>query len=305
MTIGVIIVTHNAVNMLKKCVSSLLKANKSVKILVTNSSSNDGTIEIAEKLGLNTYVFPRNEFNHGVTREKARKIIGTDIVVMITPDAIPLENDLIEKLTEPLQKNNVAVSYARQIPHDGAPVLESFPRQFNYPNKSTIRSLNEVNKFGVQLFQCSNSCAAWSNYALDEIGGFKSTLTNEDYFACAELLIKGYSIAYVSDAIVKHSHSYNLTGEFQRMFDTGYVRSERPWINDKVGSPSKVGSKYFKSLMKELFLKSPKLIPYAFIQTVVKYLGYKFGYFSLQLPTWFKKVCSGQKYYWSSKYYMG
>ena len=89
------------------------------------------------------------------------------------------------------------------------------------------------------------------------------------------------------------------------MFDTGYVRAERPWIQVTVGHADKKGVNYFLNLMGKLWLEKPLLIPYAFIQTTVKYIGYKVGYNSINFPKWFKKTCSGQKYYWDSKYYEG
>lgn len=251
--------------------------------LIIDSSSNDSTIEDAKKMGADVIVIPKAEFNHGATREFARKQLKTDIVVFLTQDAFPVDANLIEKLVAPLLKNeSVAVSYARQIPHDNADILEAFPRFYNYGTQPQIRSLEDIQQYGVYTFFCSNSCAAWRNSALDEIGGFKTVLTNEDYFAVADLLQKGYKIAYAPEAIVKHSHHFALWQEFKRYYETGYVRAQNPIIQQLVGQAEKRGLGFFIALLKRLWQEKPLLIPYALLQTAVKWLGYRAGFFTVQ-----------------------
>lgn len=57
------------------------------EILVIDSSSNDGTVELAASMGVEAIVIPQSEFNHGTTREMGRKLLGTDIICMLTQDA--------------------------------------------------------------------------------------------------------------------------------------------------------------------------------------------------------------------------
>jgi len=299
---SIVILTLNA----GKTIQSLLSQIDTIKyeLIVIDSSSSDDTLKYCKNFNCKIVTIDKSDFNHGVTREFGRKLCNTDIVVQMTQDALP-NKDTIRRLIEPIQQKKSKVSYARQIPKKGAGIMESFPREFNFPIHDQLRSIKDINKYGVYTFFCSDSCAAWSSSALDEIGGFIPTLTNEDYFACSRLLLNGHKVAYASKAIVNHSHNYSFKEEFQRMFDTGYVRAENPWIQDAVGSASKLGAKYFKALIKKLAIEKPFLIPYAFVQTAIKYIGYKIGYNSLKLPLWFKKLCSSQKYYWHSKYYNG
>lgn len=300
---SIIILTLNAGKTIKNLLSKI--DTKKFEVIIIDSSSSDNTLEHCKEYACNTITINKEDFNHGATREMGRKLCNTEIIVHMTQDAIPVNENTIDELIKPIIEGKASVSYARQIPRDGAKILEAFPRSFNYGIEEQIRSIIDVDKYGVYTFFCSDSCAAWSNSALDEIGGFKTTLTNEDYIACAELLFHGYKIAYVSDAIVVHSHQYSLIQEFQRMFDTGYVRAERPWIQRAVGTSIKRGASYFITLIKELFIISPFLIPYAFLQTCIKYLGYQTGFHALNFPKCLKKALSDQKYYWDSKYYNG
>jgi rhamnosyltransferase len=123
-SLGVAIVTHRAVSLLASCLAPLLESRSPPRLLVVNSSSSDGTVELAQKMGADVLVVPREEFNHGTTRELARKTLGTDIVVMMTPDARPQDSDLLAKLVRPILQGTASAAYARQVPHEGAGYFE-------------------------------------------------------------------------------------------------------------------------------------------------------------------------------------
>ena len=66
---------------------------------------------------------------------------------MMTQDAMPKDDRLIEKLVEPLQ-GEVAVAYARQLPREDSTPVESYTREFNYPAKSRIKSAADLDSAG-------------------------------------------------------------------------------------------------------------------------------------------------------------
>lgn len=299
-SIGVVFITHNSKHHLPHCLPPILKSKLKPRVLVVNSSSNDGTVELAKEMGAETLVIPRREFNHGITRELARKHLQTEIVVFMTPDAYPKDENLLEPLVAPLQNNGVSLAYARQIPHKGADFFEAFPREFNYPEMSHIRSKVDLSQYGCYTFFCSNTCAAYLNRALDEIGGFKPSLFGEDTIAATKLIANNHRIAYVAEAVVHHSHSYSLKQEFQRHFDIGLSRKKEAALFSIAGRVEKRGTAYFGKMIKTLFLKNPLLIPYAILQCSVKFLGYQIGRRSLNAPLWFKKKLSSQDFFWSS-----
>jgi len=128
-------------------------------------------------------------------------------------------------------------------------------------------------------------------------------LTNEDYFAVADLLQKDYKIAYVADAIVKHSHRYTLWQEFQRYFDTGYVRAQNPIIQNLVGHAESRGMGFVSALLKKVWQTQAILTPYAAVQSIIKWLGYRIGFYGRYLPFSLRTRLSMQSYYWSSRYF--
>lgn len=302
-TVGVAFMTHCSKKHLKHCLPPVLSSSVNPKVLVVNSSSNDGTVEEAERLGADTLVVPRRTFNHGLTREIARKELNTDIVVMMTPDAYSACDDLIETVTRPLREGNAEISYARQIPHEGAKEMETFPRLFNYPAESHIRTIEDVARFGSYLFFCSDNCCAYQNSLLDELGGFPMVLTAEDALICAQALKKGYRVAYTAEAVIRHSHDQNLIDEFRRNYDIGYMRKEFEEVLKGPPSDEKRGLAFAKELFSYLKENNPKLIPYAFLILASRYAGYRLGRLAKYMPDAISKLISSQDYYWTSEPY--
>lgn len=299
-TIGVAIFTLNSAHHLPHCIPPLRDSSLKPRILVIDSSSTDQTVEVAKSLGVETSIIMREEFNHGITREKARQLLGTDIVVMATPDAYAVDVNVLELLVRPIIEEKSSVSYARQVPHQGADFFEAFPRHFNYPAESQIRGIEHLSEYGVYTFFCSDSCAAYSNRALDEIGGFQSVLLGEDTVAVAQLLRKGHRIAYVADAVVNHSHRYTLWQEFCRYFDTGLARCEYQELLSTDTTDSHRGRAYVREMFSIIWNKNLFLFPYAIAHCLIKWVGYQVGRWSAAAPRWFKRALSSQKFYWDS-----
>ena len=302
LTLGVIFITYNAKHLLKYSLPYFLASRLKPRVLVVNSSSTDGTVELAQEMGAETLVIPRHQFNHGATREFARKYLGTDIVVFMTPDAYPADDRLLDELIAPIISGEASLAYARQIPHKGADFFESFPRHFNYPEQSHIRSKVDLKKFGCYIIFCSNTCAAYRNADLDAIGGFKPSLFGEDTIAAAKFIEQGHSIAYVAEAVVHHSHGYSLIQEFRRHFDIGISRKKEEHHFKAFGKVEKRGSKYVLMMLRTLLFKNPLLIPYAVAQSTVKFLGFQLGFRCLNAPLWIKQKLSSQDFFWSSDY---
>lgn len=297
-TIGIAIPTLNAAHLLPKCIPPLLASPEKPRILIIDSSSKDQTVKVAEKFGIEIIVIPRDTFNHGTTRDIARKHLGTDIVIMMTPDAIAVDNQMIGKLIQPIVEEKAVASYARQIPHDHAEFFEAFPREFNYPPAGHIRNISDIERYGIYTFFCSDSCAAYLNSALEGIGGFQKVLIGEDTVAVAQLLRKGYSVSYTADAIVKHSHDYSLIQEFRHYFDTGIARRSYANLIECPTTDGQRGKQYVTAMLKKLIKEKPTLLPYAILQSIIKWAGYRIGHASMNAPLWFKRRCSGHPGYW-------
>ena len=110
-----------------------------------------GTRFLEKYQNIKVYHVSKREFDHGGTRRMGVKKSSADIFVMMTQDAMPADDNLIEQLTEPL-RDQVAVSYARQLPREDCAPVECYTRDFNYPAQSRIKSAEDLKTLGIKTF---------------------------------------------------------------------------------------------------------------------------------------------------------
>ena len=220
----------------------------------------------------------KREFDHGKTRREAVKKSRAGIFVMMTQDAMPADEFLLERLTAPLSQKNMAVSYARQLPGDDAGAVERFTRQFNYPPESRVKSAADIPELGIKTYFCSNVCAAYRRDIYEKQGGFpKRAIFNEDMIYAAGCIQAGYRIAYTAQAKVIHSHQYTNKVQFRRNFDLGVSQAEHPEIFKGVPSESE-GIKLVKRTAAYLREngKSREILPMC-VTSIYKFFGYILG----------------------------
>lgn len=243
----------------------------------------------------------KREFDHGNTRNQGVKKSITPYFVCMTDDAVPEDDVLLEKLLAPFgEREDVAVSYARQLPREDAGPVERYTRQFNYPGQSCVKGREELASMGIKAFFCSNVCAAYRRDVFEEMGGFiRHTIFNEDMIYAGRAIQKGYQIAYAAEARVVHSHTYSAGEAFHRNFDLGVSQAEHPELFDGVRSESE-GMKLVKETA--CYLKSQgegRRVPGLILNSGCKYLGYRLGKKYRRLPLWLVKRCSMNKRYWN------
>jgi len=290
--VGVVVPTLNAGPALRACLEPVLASPLRPRVLVVDSASTDGTPQLARSLGAEVLPIQRHEFNHGATREMARRRLDTPIVVMLTQDAIPRDASMLATLTDPIEQGRAALAYTRQVPHQGEGYFGRFLRDFNYPPESHVRSMDDLPRFGLLLTFCSNACCAYDQQALTDVGGFEPTLSWEDQLAAAKLLRAGGRIAYVAEAVVRHSHSYSLAEDFARAYDTGYVRRVHAEALESFGSAEGRGGVYARRLLGDVARHRPHWMPYAVAHLGAKWLGYRAGSLGDRLPRWLARRLS-------------
>lgn len=298
---GIVIPTYNGGEIWINAANSL-KAQRADfdKILIIDSGSSDNTVQIAKDAGFDVVSIQSSEFNHGATRNLGMRLINCDIVFLLTQDAI-LEENAIKTLSQVFNDSNIAVAYGRQLPHDNANPLAKHARLFNYKSNSYIYGIEDIRKHGIKTAFTSNSFAAYRTEYFEKVGGFpEKTIFGEDMFFTAKAILSGYKIAYVADAIVKHSHNYSPVQEFRRYFDTGVFHQKESWIKSSFG---KAESEGIRLVISELcFLWNNKKmfwIPIALINDFFKISGYKIGANYQKLPFSIVKWISMNKQYWN------
>lgn len=302
MKVSIIVPTLNAEPYLGRLFELLKGQTARGEIIVIDSSSCDNTVKIAESFGAKTILIKRNEFDHGGTRTLAGKDAEGDIVIYLTQDAYPADKYAVENLIKPFfGDERIGGTYGRQLPNPDSSILGSHLRLFNYPPVSCIKTLNDSKEYGIMTAFLSNAFAAYRKSAMDEVGWFKEKLIlSEDTYAGAKLLMAGYKIAYVAEAMVFHSHDYTMLQEFKRYFDIGVFHKREEWIIHRSGRAEGKGNKYIGSGLRFLIEnKKYHLIPEFFLRNILKYISYKLGKNHRRMPEWILKNLSMNRDWWN------
>ena len=275
--ISLIVPTLNASKNLPALFESLsAQTLPPLEILVVDSSSSDGTADLARKLGARVMSIPREDFNHGLTRTLAGKAARGDILVYLTQDARPAHPEALENLVSYLGQEKVAMAYGRQIAPPNVGPLATLHRLFNYADRSYIFSYEDRHRFGLRTVFASNSFAAYHRQALEQIGWFPALPASEDVYAAARFLKMGYRVAYVAEARVFHAHALSLKEEFRRYLAIGRFYAAEPWILEEFGQVEGEGRRYLFFALRHL-RRHPHLLPAFFLRSLVRYLGYRLG----------------------------
>lgn len=243
----------------------------------------------------------RHEFDHAGTRDMGLRMSDADYVLFMTMDAIPKDNYLVEKLLSGFRRaDNIAVSYARQLPKKDCNRIEQITREFNYPAQSRVQASDDIKELGIKAYFCSDVCAMYDTSIYRSLGGFKApAIFNEDMVYAAGALDAGYAVSYCADALVYHSHNYTGRQYYRRNFDLGVSQADHPEIFERFNVKGTGMQLVRKSLAQICRSGTPADIIRLVYYSGMKYLGFRKGknYHKLSLESCLKHT--SDKEYWN------
>jgi rhamnosyltransferase len=302
--ISVIVPTYNGADTLGEFFAALKRQHlQPDEILVWDSSSKDTTVAICRAAGANVHVIDKAAFDHGGTRTELAKQARGEILVFFTQDAVLATRDSLNLLIAPLLlQDRVVCAYGRQLPGKDASPVAAHLRLFNYPPQSSVRNFSDRYRHGLKTIFISNSFAAYKKDCLQQLGYFKNGLIfGEDTCTLGGILAAGYTVAYIAEAKVYHSHNYSLSQEFRRSFDIGVLHSSEKWLLDTYGRAEGVGATYIRSVFSMLWHeKRYLLLPDCFLRSALKIIGYKLGRSYKYLPAALRPLLSMHRLWWQN-----
>lgn len=256
------------------------------RIIIINTEEEYFSKEYADFSNVEVMHIRKEDFDHAATRNKGMLLSSGDYVIFMTMDAIPSDEFLVENLIKPhLEVENIAVSYARQLPKSDCCMMEQFTRIYNYPAESMVKTIADVERLGIKTYFCSDVCAMYNRELYQKLGGFvQKAIFNEDMIYAAKAIKNNYGIAYCADAGVLHSHNYSVKQQFSRNFDMGVSQALHPEVFKDIKSEGE-GVRLVKKTAGFLIKNGHWYdIPRLVIVSAAKYLGYKKGKNFKKLP---------------------
>lgn len=167
------------------------------EVVLVDSGSTDGTLEIAQRHGCRIYHITREEFSFGRSLNVGCAASRGDILVFISGHCVPTDAGWLRALCKPIIDEQVSYSYGRQVGDDDSYFSERRIFAKYFPAVSAVPQ---------QGFYCNNANSAlarsaWQAFPFDE------ELTGlEDMDVAKRLVQAGHKIGYVADACVFHHH---------------------------------------------------------------------------------------------------
>ena len=278
MTVDIICPLYNARNYIMDLHQNI-KKQKNVEVLSINyvvTKTNDNIEEILESLDCNYEMIEREEFSHSLTRERMANNCKADIIVFITQDVIIKSESWLKNLIRGIEENECEAAFSRQICTNST--IEKYTRERNYPDKSYVKTKEDISKMGINAFFFSDASSAVKREIFVELNGYdgKNFPTNEDMYLAYKLLTNGYRIKYCADSICYHSHDFKLKELYDRYKLTGRFFKENSYI-DNFGT-NKSGGGLAKYILKRAIKdKNIKVLIRFIPDMATRYIGMKVG----------------------------
>jgi rhamnosyltransferase len=226
--VSILIPTKNAGFLFEKVLNSIRNQEyeEAVDLVIVDSGSNDGTLDIARKYEARILEIPTNEFDHGLTRNYGIQNCYGEIVILMSQDAIPQGKCWLENIVDTFTEGKIAGVYVKQIPREDADILTKRNLQSWLTGRDNLSLLQikHVDKFNVltpvekyHLCVFDNVCSAIRRMVWERIP-FRQNYFGEDIDWAKHVLEAGWLIAYQPKAAVFHSHNRSLVYEYRRTY---------------------------------------------------------------------------------------
>ena len=302
--ISVVIPVKNGGDDLRRCLEGIARqqAGEEVEVVVVDSGSTDGSVEVARAAGARVHEIPPEEFNHGATRNLGVSLARGDKLVFTSQDAHAETGDWLALLTAPLSDPGVAGAYGRQVAHEHAKPPERFFLDFLYgPGARTQRAAGAA-ELSMDTTLFSNANSAIRRDVFERFPFVGDIIMSEDQEWSQRVLLAGYALVYEPRAVVRHSHPYTVPQAFRRFFDSG-VSAERAYLAGAAPSQAVLRRRalqYGRDELRWLWRSGHRRwIPYAAVYELAKFAGLQLGARHRHLPHPVKVRCSGVPAYWS------
>jgi rhamnosyltransferase len=196
-----------------------------VEVLAVDSGSTDGTVSLLQQSHVDVTSISPQTFDHGLTRNLALSRARGDLVVLLVQDAVPVSDDWLAALTAPLRADaRLAGTFARQEPR---PDADAITRRYHASYLAASRCGRVIAIDGADGFEKLSPQERLDRCTFDNVCScvrrsvwqrhpFRSTPIGEDIAWAKDVLLAGYRLAYVPDAVVVHSHHRSVRYEFWR-----------------------------------------------------------------------------------------
>ena len=239
------------------------------------------------------------KFDKGATRNLGAEHSDSPFLLFMKETAVPADTKVIEELLWSME-SGAGMAFARHVTPQTAGVLRTYTTLFDYPSKSYTRTEEDVEKYGIRAYHCSNACAMYRRDVFTQLGGFaKKIAASEDVLFAARMLKEGGKLTYCAEAKVYYMENENWMAQLRRKFDRGVVHAGHPRIFGN-GGAERDGYQYSSQVISYLLNQKYYMELAEFIgENAFKAVGYFLGkHYRFLKKDWILHL-TANKTYWS------
>lgn len=229
---SIVIPAKNAILILPQVLDMVRRqrTNWPFETIVIDSGSRDGTVEHLRQHGdIRLIEIPSTEFGHGRTRNLGISVADAEFVAFLTHDAVPFDEDWLANLVRTAELDpQIAGVFGRHVARsDASPFtkkdlaqhfagLETLPRIVSKDLDEARYKSDQGWRQVLHFYSDNNSLlrkSVWQDIPYPDVE------FAEDQLWARAIIEAGYKKAYSSDAVVIHSHDYDVYQQFRRAFD--------------------------------------------------------------------------------------
>lgn len=185
------------------------------EVVVVDSGSVDGTLDLIKKYPINLYSIPSNEFNFGLTRDYVFSLTNGQFIIAISQDVVPVGNNWLKNIIEPFSNPDIAlVQGITVLPKDGEQFFWEKVGMFYYTRECKMWASTH-NGIGLSFVNCAIRRSVWQENRLEKIEMM------EDKFFQLKLSKGGYKIHREVKAMCYHGHTYGVIDLVKRCENEG------------------------------------------------------------------------------------
>ncbi|MCB9832218.1 MAG: glycosyltransferase [Planctomycetes bacterium] len=226
--VTVFIPTYNGGRTFEAVIEAVFAQKTSFRyeVLIIDSGSTDGTLDVLARYPLRLIKIPNYEFNHGLTRNRAVHEARGRIVALLTHDAVPYDDSWLESLVRNFDDPEVAGAYCHQLPRsDCNPFMrdrlegwtkgEGERQVKQLASRADWESMSAWERYRLIAFDDVASCVRKSVMATIP---FERRQFGEDVAWGKQAILAGWKLVMDPNAVVVHSHNNSIWYEFKRVY---------------------------------------------------------------------------------------